>query len=555
MPEGLKIIVGADITDAQAKLKKVVVDAKVAGKEVEKSFGGARLPLGDIKAYTASIQNLKQNLSGVTFAPLTQGIAGSGEAAAGTAPKITGLLSSLGRGGMVAIVGLAVGALTQLITSLLDTDQPLKDITANFDRIKSSIEAVNDSLSTLGDDLDFIKKFKRQIAEIQGIKGTALEIIDLTQQKRNDEILKGQLESDLKDIENQIKKSLANIKVLAKSQDIDLEFNQQGLISDSILTDAGKVTKKYFEIFNTLVKQKDSLNKKLIKINQDAALTDNGITIQGNKQQEESNKQRIEDYKKFLDALRKQIEFEEALRQLQADILKRHFKESGVLNTAGTREAVTVDINLSTLSTNFPELGQKISSDLKKAIEDGMKNNPILLEGDRRKKQGEDELLKIEDDAKRAAQAINGLLTPAFDGLFDAIKAGENPLKAFFEGLGQAVLQLIQKLIQAAITAAILSAILPGGGGGFSALFGKFLGLAGGGLVSGPTLAAVGEGSGTSLSNPEVVAPLDQLKAMLGDIGTGGTQVVVMRTQISGNNLALVQARTSRRNQRLGATG
>ena len=35
-----------------------------------------------------------------------------------------------------------------------------------------------------------------------------------------------------------------------------------------------------------------------------------------------------------------------------------------------------------------------------------------------------------------------------------------------------------------------------------------------GGLVSGATLGLIGEGPGTSVSNPEVIVPLDKLKNM-----------------------------------------
>lgn len=38
-----------------------------------------------------------------------------------------------------------------------------------------------------------------------------------------------------------------------------------------------------------------------------------------------------------------------------------------------------------------------------------------------------------------------------------------------------------------------------------------------GGLVTGPTMGLVGEGSGTTHSNPEVIAPLDKLKSMIGN--------------------------------------
>lgn len=162
-------------------------------------------------------------------------------------------------------------------------------------------------------------------------------------------------------------------------------------------------------------------------------------------------------------------------------------------------------------------------------------------------------LSQMQKDAVLAAQTINSVLAPAFQGLFDAIIQGEQPLKAFFEGIGQAVVQLIQKLIQAALTAAILSAIFPagiGGAKGFGALFGKILGFAQGGIVSGPTLALIGEGAGTSRSNPEVVAPLDQLRSMLGDLGGGGTQRVIITGRLRGNDMLLQNARTSRTQRR-----
>jgi len=162
----------------------------------------------------------------------------------------------------------------------------------------------------------------------------------------------------------------------------------------------------------------------------------------------------------------------------------------------------------------------------------------------------------IEAGAIRAATVINNILQPAFAGLFDAIKEGENPLKAFFKGIGDAVSQLIKKLISAAITAAILSAVLPGGIGGakgFGAIFGKILGFASGGLVTGPQLALIGEGSGTSRSNPEVVAPLDKLRGMLAGLGGGGQlQRVVVTGRLRGNDMILQNARTSRAQGRAG---
>lgn len=159
--------------------------------------------------------------------------------------------------------------------------------------------------------------------------------------------------------------------------------------------------------------------------------------------------------------------------------------------------------------------------------------------------------------ARKFATTITGIVTPAFQDLFAAIQAGESPLKAFFQSLGESVLQLIQKLIAAAIQAAILSALFPGGIGGakgFGSIFKSLVGFASGGIVSGPVLAMVGEGPGTSRSNPEVIAPLDQLKGMLqGMAGRGQMQPIVLHTRIKGNDLELVSNRTGRKNRRAGS--
>ena len=69
-----------------------------------------------------------------------------------------------------------------------------------------------------------------------------------------------------------------------------------------------------------------------------------------------------------------------------------------------------------------------------------------------------------------------------------------------------------------------------------------------GGLVTGATMGLVGEGRGTSMSNPEVIAPLDKLKSMLGDSGGGGT--VIPDVRITGDDLLIVFDRANRRKER-----
>lgn len=70
---------------------------------------------------------------------------------------------------------------------------------------------------------------------------------------------------------------------------------------------------------------------------------------------------------------------------------------------------------------------------------------------------------------------------------------------------------------------------------------------ANGGIVSGPTLGLVGEYPGAS-TNPEVIAPLDKLKSMIGGTSEGGN--FVAETRISGRDLALVLSRYNKDAQR-----
>lgn len=125
-----------------------------------------------------------------------------------------------------------------------------------------------------------------------------------------------------------------------------------------------------------------------------------------------------------------------------------------------------------------------------------------------------------------AMMSVTSALTNA---AFDSIKEGG---KSF----GEAVLEMLETLLKKAIAlAAAFAAISVFTGGKGGAALGGFknfmlggLGLSGvpqmadGGLFTGASLAMVGEGPGTSLSNPEVVAPLDKLQSMM-----GGTNVTV----------------------------
>lgn len=176
---------------------------------------------------------------------------------------------------------------------------------------------------------------------------------------------------------------------------------------------------------------------------------------------------------------------------------------------------------------------------------DFLKNMPFKDAMDNFGKKLEDTTQK-QKELNAATSMFESILQSA---MTSAAYSSEGFFKSFIQNLKQAIKQL---LIQLAVITAIKFLIGgPGVAGNLSKAFalakGSVLGLAKGGLVTGPTMALVGEGAGTTASNPEVVAPLDKLKSM---INGGGTQQVEVYGRISGNDIFISNQRGGMNRQR-----
>jgi len=175
-------------------------------------------------------------------------------------------------------------------------------------------------------------------------------------------------------------------------------------------------------------------------------------------------------------------------------------------------------------------------------------------------------LMPMQGAALKAGESINSALQPVLSNFeylalqimpqvgqaltdgFAAIADGENPLKRIYTILKG----LIARLIAAATAAAILSIILGGNLAGFGKIF-KVLsggleipGMASGGLAFGQTPVMVGDYSGVR-SNPEVIAPLNKLKAMIG----GGSQNVSGEFVLRGQDLVVALQRAEKSRNRI----
>ena len=175
---------------------------------------------------------------------------------------------------------------------------------------------------------------------------------------------------------------------------------------------------------------------------------------------------------------------------------------------------------------------------------------PVLLETSRAWKTYYEEMAgssNIWDETQAKIESINLELKQNFEGaLYSAMTAQENFFDAFLRNLKRAIGQMIAMHAAQSITNALFGTMTGDAGGGIGGIFAKILGFHKGGLVSGPTLGLIGEGAGTSISNPEVVAPLDKLKSMMGS----GIQTVEVQGRLSGNDIWLSNSKTTNTRQR-----
>ena len=159
---------------------------------------------------------------------------------------------------------------------------------------------------------------------------------------------------------------------------------------------------------------------------------------------------------------------------------------------------------------------------------------------------------KLTEDLSNTFGQFGNILQSTFA---QALQSTDGFFKTFVDGAKQAFKALMAQVAAMIAMKVILNAV---GLGSFSELgggLGSFLGglgipgLANGGLATGPSIAMVGEGPGTSMTNPEVIAPLDKLKSMIGQ-GNGSIEVF---GSISGQDILLSSTRA--RNNRTRTRG
>ena len=117
------------------------------------------------------------------------------------------------------------------------------------------------------------------------------------------------------------------------------------------------------------------------------------------------------------------------------------------------------------------------------------------------------------------ANTISNNVSGALMGMYADLQSGESALTSIGNMLGRLAEQFVAAILQATIFAAIMSALNAGTAGAltFGGYFMKALGMADGGIVTGPTHALIGEGN-----ESEAVMPLSKLSGMLNSTFNAG---------------------------------
>ena len=158
---------------------------------------------------------------------------------------------------------------------------------------------------------------------------------------------------------------------------------------------------------------------------------------------------------------------------------------------------------------------------------------------------GPENMLNWTEKLTEAQKAHNATVVLFEDIMFSAAMSAANSQEDFFKSFIENIKKAIKQLLIQLAVMMVINLILGGPTMTIAAAFkgakASVLGLEEGGLVTGPTTALIGEGVGTTASNPEVVAPLDKLKSMIGE----GNKNIIVEGVLKGNDIYLSNKNTS----------
>jgi TP901 family phage tail tape measure protein len=195
----------------------------------------------------------------------------------------------------------------------------------------------------------------------------------------------------------------------------------------------------------------------------------------------------------------------------------------------------------------------------------GVVNQNILASSEHIKMLDEERMQALQEKASAVGGAVAGAFANMGSNMLNSLGLADDGFEGFVKNLGGTVIDLIAQMLAASIAQSIAGATASGTStgpaavfttpafiatavGGVLSAFAAIPKFANGGIVSAPTLGLMGEYAGAK-SNPEVIAPLDRLKGMIGQREsnvniTGGFK-------LEGQDLIVALQRANRNRSRL----
>lgn len=486
----------------------------------------------------------------------------------------------------IGIAGL-IGGLSDLVVGLFETGNAFSQADVFAGQFNNRIKAIKESVDSLKSALEFEGKIKKLSLELSGLSGSNLSIgkagVDIAQSSK----LLPELDTRIKQLsesnKNLVSGFLKTNEVLGKfgsgSQLVNLvrQFGSIENIPSSLGDKLNKADKELLRQYQETNNELKSLQKQRIETIQGIGLTGVGILVDVQKEatdkikenadkQKEINQQAAADYQKYVsdiiaeakrvnDAFKGGIDLQlkSGFFDTNAETFKKSLNFLKDFNAGNFKFIFRPDISIEpppeAVGTTITKFGDLMQDEINNYFsQPGNKLDISLILA----VQDENDRLKKLEELKKKIQEFSPIANQignSFAEAFGQIAQGENAFKSIGEAVKQLGIDLIKTAIRAFITKAILGALTGGASnavGGLGSLLGRVPKFAKGGLAFGPTLGLVGEGAGTTRSNPEVIAPLDKLKGMLAGMGGGATQRVVVTGRLRGNDMVLQNARTSR---------
>ena len=315
-------------------------------------------------------------------------------------------------------------------------------------------------------------------------------------------------------------KSQEEIKRIRKGFQIDLLINQQEF-GRAIMVEAEKNTKEY-------EKNEEEIAKIILNNREKIADAIKAINTKINNEEIKSNNTRLN---ATLKATRGNYQAQKTAIE-EAIAANDSYRESAILAGAGTEEfdaaAKNLKAQLEGLVDPVEEFNNSLSSILSGTFAD-------LIAGF-----GQGFATMFNGGGIK--EVMNNFLGILADGLIQVGKLAIATGLAI-EGIKAALKTLNPVVaIAAGIALIALGSYVKGRLSSTSDSMGGTKKFANGGIISGPTMGLMGEYPGAS-HNPEVVAPLDKLKSLIGGSG-GGT----LEARISGNDLLILMNKAGRTN-------